>query len=176
MGKTIYKGTEIWTDERGNSRHIDIVSKQFDAMDKKGWRRAIIGDLMEVLEQIGNKKIKVMEFLIDNMNSNNEINLSQREVEQATGISIKTINETFKALVTANFLKKIKRRYVLNTQIISAFGSGDKNRMLCVEYGFDSNFKQSETMEEKLLKIQAQQEQLKRDEAFLKKILENKAS
>jgi hypothetical protein len=27
-----------------------------------------------------------------------------------------------------------------------------------------------------LLKIQAQQEQLKRDEAFLKKILENKAS
>ncbi len=103
MGKTIYKGTEIWTDERGNSRHIDIVSKQFDAMDKKGWRRAIIGDLMEVLEQIGNKKIKVMEFLIDNMNSNNEINLSQREVEQATGISIKTINETFKALVTANF-------------------------------------------------------------------------
>ena len=117
-----------------------------------------------------------MEFLIDNMNSNNEINLSQREVEQATGISIKTINETFKALVTANFLKKIKRRYVLNTQIISAFGSGDKNRMLCVEYGFDSNFKQSETMEEKLLKIQAQQEQLKRDEAFLKKILENKAS
>ena len=175
MGKTIYKGSEIWTDDKGQQRQIDIVSRQFDAMDKKGWRRAIIGDLMEVLEQIGNKKIKVMEYLIDNMNTNNEINLSQREIVEATGISIQTVNETFKALTAANFLKKINRRYVLNTQIISAFGSGDKNRMLCIEYGFDANFKnEAPTMEQKLAEIRFKKEQLLKDEEHLKKLIKGK--
>lgn len=174
MGKTIYKGTETWKDQNGNSRQIDIVSRQFDAMDKKGWRRAIIGDLMEVVEQIGNKKLKVMEYLIDNMNGNNEINLTQDDVVLATGISKPTVNETFKALTAANFLKKINRRYVLNTQIISAFGSGDKNRMLCIEYGFEAVSKKAETIDDKLAKKQQEIEKNLRELDFLKNIKENK--
>jgi DNA-binding Lrp family transcriptional regulator len=164
MSKKIeYVGTQIFTDESGNKVPMAMIAKQYDAMDKKGWRRAIIGDLMEVIEQIGNKKIKVMEFLIDSMNGNNEIDLSQREVEKATGISLRTVNETFKALVEAKLLKKIKRKYVLNTQIISAFGSSEKNKMLCINYGFNAlpdKKMRKKTLEEQLLELENEEKEL----------------
>ncbi len=131
-----YVGTRTFKDEYGNDIEMDMIEKKYDLMDKKGWRRVVLSDMLEVLEQIGNKKIQVLEYLIDNMNNNNEINLSQREVAEETGISLQTINITFKALVKANLIKKIKRKYVLNTTIISAFGSSKKNAMLCINYGF----------------------------------------
>lgn len=156
-------GMKTFTDEYGNKVDMAMIEKNYDAMDKKGWRRAIIGDLMEVIEQIGNKKIKVMEFLIDSMNGNNEIDLTQDEVVKNTGISKPTVNETFKALVEANLLKKIGRKYVLNTQIISAFGSSEKNKMLCINYGFNplpDKKTPKKTLEEQLLELEEQEKKL----------------
>lgn len=173
--KIKYVGTQTFTDSFGNKIDMAMVEKNYDAMDKKGWRRAIIGDLMEVIEQIGNKKIKVMEFLIDNMNTNNEIDLSQREVVEATGISIQTVNETFKALVETNLLKKIKRKYVLNTQIISAFGSSEKNKMLCINYGFDPLPKKNapqKTLEQELYELEVKKKELEALEKRIKARLE----
>lgn len=152
-----YVGTRYFTDEFGNTIPMDMIQKSQDFIDKKGWRRVVLSDMLEVLEQIGNKKIQVLEFLIDNMNANNEMDLSMRDIEEATGISLKTINTTIKALIKANLLKKIKRKYVLNTRIVSAFGSTEKNAMLCIQYGFNSfsNVKE-ETDEEKLVKLKKQ--------------------
>jgi predicted transcriptional regulator len=157
--KIKYIGTQTFTDERGNKVDMAMIEKNYDAMDKKGWRRAIIGDLMEVIEQIGNKKIKVMEFLIDSMNGNNEIDLTQDEVVKATGISKPTVNETFKALVEANLLKKIKRKYMLNTQIISAYGSSEKNKM----YGFNplpDKKAPKKTLEEQFLELETEEKEI----------------
>jgi len=152
-----FVGTRYFTDEFGNTIPMDMIQKSHDFIDKKGWRRVVLSDMLEVLEQIGNKKIQVLEFLIDNMNANNEMDLSMRDIEEATGISLKTINITIKALIKANLLKKIKRKYVLNTRIVSAFGSTEKNAMLCIQYGFNSfsNAKE-ETDEEKLAKLKKQ--------------------
>ena len=145
-----YLGRKTVIDENGNEIELDMISKSYDLMDKKGWRRVVIGDLLSVLDQIGNKKIKVLEFLIDNMNSNNEINFTQREIQQKTGISLQTINETIKALTEANIIKKHKRIYVLNPQITSAYGSKEKNTMLCINYEFHDGAIKSEQNQEQL--------------------------
>lgn len=131
-------GKKKFYDEFGNVTEMELIQKKFDSLDKKGWRRVVLADLLEVLEVIGNKKIVVLDFLIDSMNSNNEIDLTQDEIAEATGISKQTVNLTFKALSQANLIKKIKRKYVLNTQIVGAFGSTEKNMRLCIEYGFQS--------------------------------------
>jgi predicted transcriptional regulator len=136
--KVKYAGRKTFYDENGNPIEMEVIQKHYDTIDKRRWRRVVLTDFLEVLEQIGNKKIKVLEYLIDNMNSNNEIDLSQREIAEATKISIQTINTTMKALTEANVIKKIKRKYVLNTKIVSAFGSTEKNAMLCIQYGFNT--------------------------------------
>jgi predicted transcriptional regulator len=155
-----YVGNKTVYDENGNEIILDMIQKNFDSLDRKGWRRVIIGDLLEVLDTIGNKKIKILEYLIDNMNSNNEINVSQDEVCEALNISKPTVNVTFKALTEANVLKKLKRRYVLNTKIISAYGSKEKNTMLCIDYGFYDGVVDKEKV--------AEQEQLQEESELLK--------
>ena len=106
MANIKYLGTQTFKDEYGNDIKMDMIQKNYDSMDRKGWRRAILGDLMEVIEQIGNKKLRVLEFLIDNMDGKNQIDLTQDEIVEKTGISKQTVNQTFKALVECGFMKK----------------------------------------------------------------------
>ena len=136
MANTTYVGTKKVYDEEGNEILLDMIHKKNDNLDRKGWRRVILGDLLTVIDSIGNKKIKVLEYLIDNMNGSNEIDLTQREVAGGLKISIQTVSTTFKELEKANLIKKIKRKYVLNTQIVSAYGSKEKNSYLCLNYDF----------------------------------------
>jgi len=138
--KTIYKGVKELNDpQTGEVYKFDVISKKYDILDKKGWRRVVMADLMAALEIIGNKKIKVLEYLIDNMDSNNQINTNYREISQNTGISIPTVVDTFKALKQCNLIKKHKGVYVLNCSIISSYGSSDKNKYLMLEYDFNGN-------------------------------------
>lgn len=172
MANVKYLGTKKVYDENGVELELDLIQKKYDAMDKKGWRRAILGDLMEVIEQVGNKKIAVMSFLIENMNGKNEIDLTQDEVVEKTGISKPTVNETFKALVKANLLKKIKRKYVLNTQIISIYGAADKNRNLCIQYEFNQGSTVQKTEEERIEEEKLRYKQLLKTKEETEKELE----
>jgi len=122
--------------ETGETHEFSVISKSCDSLDSKGWRRVIMSDLMEAIEQIGNQKIKVLEFLIDNMDDKNQINLTYTKIQEKTKISRQTIAETFKALKNCNLIKKHGGLYVLNTTIISAYGSSDKNKYLTIEYNF----------------------------------------
>jgi len=173
MANVKYLGTKKVYDENGVELELDLIQKKYDAMDKKGWRRAILGDLMEVIEQVGNKKIAVMSFLIENMNGKNEIDLTQDEVVEKTGISKPTVNDTFKALVKANLLKKIKRKYVLNTQIISTYGAADKNRNLCIQYEFNEGSTVKKTAEQRAQEEQVQYKQLLKEKEKIEKRLQH---
>ena len=138
--KTVYKGVkELIDPDTGEITKFDIISKKYDILDRKGWRRVILTDLMNILEIIGNKKIKIIQYLIDNMDSNNQINTNYREISKNTGISYKTVADTFKLLKEANLIKKYGGVYVLNCSIVSAYGSSDKNRNLIINYEFTNN-------------------------------------
>ena len=63
---------------------------------------------MEVVEKIGNKKIEVLGYLIDNMDGKNQINVTIAKIVKDTGISNKTIVETLKLLKEANLIKSLE--------------------------------------------------------------------
>ncbi|SKB57053.1 replication/maintenance protein RepL [Malaciobacter marinus] len=162
--------------ETGKLESFTLMRKNVlgDAMDKTGWRRVILLDVIKILTNLtGDRKMMVVEFLIENMNINNEIDLTQDEVVQATRISKKTVNDTFKALVSNGFIKKIKRKYVLNTQIVSVLGATEKNKKLCIEYDFmpyefynksnDNKF----SNEKRLAKLQAKKREIEQEEKRL---------
>lgn len=127
---------ELLDPETGETHEFSVISKNYDNLDIKGWRRVVMADLMDAIEQIGNQKIKVLEFIIDNMDDKNQINLTQKQISEKTKISKQTITETFKALKNCNLIKKHGGVYVLNTTIVSAYGNNDKNRYLTIEYNF----------------------------------------
>jgi len=162
-----YQGVKTFVDkETGEEVTLDMIYKPLDSLDRKGWRRVILSDLLTIIDEIGNKKIKVLEFLIDNMNGSNEIDLTQREVAKATGISLQTISSTFKALTEANLIKKHKRKYVLNTRIVSAYGNKKKNQLLCIDYGFHEGVSKKpvkrKTIEDRIKEKEGELQELKK--------------
>lgn len=167
MANIKYMGTKRVMDiESGEVLDMDVVSKNYDILDRKGWRRVYMADLMAAIEQIGNKKIQVLEYLVDNMDANNFINKSQRQMAEESGISLKTITETMNALYKSNLIIKTRGGYAFNGEIIGAFGSKEKNKMLLIKY-------QAESIE-KEIDIKKEIEKLEKQKSKLEKLLKMK--
>ncbi|SKB57061.1 replication/maintenance protein RepL [Malaciobacter marinus] len=75
-------------------------------------------EFITVLERLGGKKIKVMTYLIKIMDDENKIDITQDEVVEQTGISKSIVNGAFKTLVSKGLLRKEKRKYLINSEII----------------------------------------------------------
>lgn len=109
-----------------------IVSK-VNAMEIKqvdfNWNKIWLGHLLDVLDVIGNKKIAIMNWLLENRDpKNNQIVTTQKIISNEMNVSIQTVSDTFKALQDANALQKIRNGlYILNPDII--WVGGNENRM-----------------------------------------------
>lgn len=164
-----YVGIETFVNEfTGEKVQMGVIEKSLDILDKKGWRRVIMSDLMEVIEKVGNKKIQVLSYLVDNMDGKNQINTTIAKICKDTNISNKTIIETIKALKDANLLRKFGGVYVLNCEIISSYGKSENNKYLAIKYNF--------TNQE--IKVKSKDEEIKELEIKLQKLRKenNKAS
>ena len=63
-------------------------------------------ELFGILEKLGNKKIQVLSYLLDNKDGNNSLNMTNTQIATATGISRKTVIETVKLLAEAGLAKR----------------------------------------------------------------------
>lgn len=132
---TEYKGKRRVKDlDTGEIFEIDYIKKTTDRRLKGGWKRVYLGDFLEVLLEIGNTKIKVFEFVLNNVDSNNKLTMSIRQVSEKVGISYKTTHETFKKLAEKGLIRKYGTAWVVMPSFVSTFGSDAKNARLLTEY------------------------------------------
>ena len=101
-----------------------------------GWEKAWILNLFLAFQELGSKKVEVAMWLLKNKNRDNQIVYSQREVAELTGISIKTVNETFKLLLGCDAIRRRNNKSISmwNPNIIS-YGSTVKRDKLIIEFG-----------------------------------------
>lgn len=95
--------------------------------------------LVNSLDSISNQKLRLAFWIIDNLDKENQLIMTQRAIAEATGMSTKTVNTTLKALCEAPnespaFLQKINSgAYRVNPEVI--FKGSHSNRMgVCYEY------------------------------------------
>lgn len=130
-----YKGKKRVKDlETGEIYEIDYIKKTTDRQLKGGWRRVYLGDFLDILLEVGNSKIKVLEYILNNLDSNNKLCKSVRQVAEATKISYPTTHEAFKIFAKKGLLKKIDTVWVVMPSFVSTFGSDAKNARLLTEY------------------------------------------
>lgn len=132
----------------GEVIEIDYIQKKVHHDLKGGWRRVYLADFLEVLLSIGNAKIKILEFLLSNLDSNNKLNLTMREVSKRTKISYQTTWNTFKEVERAGLIKKVGTAWVVMPNFVSTFGSDKKNARLLTEYLSDEPSLFDETEQE----------------------------
>lgn len=139
--KTKVIGTKTYIDrDTGELNEMQVVSiEERDANFHKIW----LGHIVQALDLIGNKKIKVVNYIMENLNSDNLFIKTQRDVADNLNISYRTVALTFKTLQEADFIKQPKRGiYQINPNVIF---KGGKEKRLNILLQYQALDKESES-------------------------------
>ncbi len=90
----------------------DIEDRDFNF--SKVWMKNFIA----TLDLIGNKKTALAFWVIDNLNKENQLIYSYRQIAEQTGLSLDTVSTTMKTLKNADFLRQIGQVYTVNPDIV----------------------------------------------------------
>lgn len=139
--RTTYVGTKTLRDtQTGELIELEYIEKKVSHSLKKGWRRVYLENFMEILTGLysSTKKLDIIEFILNNLNSENQLTLTQEQVRKKCGnVSTKTIVELYKYLIDNDFMKKQGAVFVVNPKFVCAMGSDKKNRMIGIRYSYE---------------------------------------
>lgn len=133
---TKYIGTRKMRDlETGEIVELEYMEKAVSHTLKGGWRRVYMENFMEILTECSaSKKVKIIDFILSNLDSENKFTETQKSIIQKLGVSKPTIIETFKYLISKKFMVKKGTAYIVNIKYVCAFGSDKKNATIAVKY------------------------------------------
>lgn len=120
----------LGTKEYVDNETGEIVSMQVTDIEERdaNFHKLWLGHLLETLDMIGNKKIKVAMFIMNDLNSENQFIGTHRYIAEKTGVSLPTVTETMSVLQESNFLIKVRNGfYRVNPDIL--FKGGKQNRL-----------------------------------------------
>lgn len=111
--------------DTGELAEMQVVQiEERDANFHKLW----LGHILQSIDLIGNQKTKLAFWILDNLNSENQLIMTQRKIAEKTGMSTKTVNATISALIESNFLIKINSgAYRVNPDVM--FKGGKESRL-----------------------------------------------
>jgi hypothetical protein len=142
MSKTTRKKVKIVGRENyinqntGEIKEMQIINiEERDANFHKIW----LGHILSSIDLIGNAKTKLAFWILDNMDSQNQLIGTHRKIAEKVGMSTKTVTETLKILIDADFLQKIQNGvYRINPNILWKGGKHDRMNVL-IEYKNNSD-------------------------------------
>lgn len=121
MGTTTKKVKVIGREQRinpytGEMEDFEVVSvEDRDFNFHKVWLESIISSM----DLLGNQKIRLAFWIIAHLNKENQIVMTQRQISEQSGISLKTVSVTMKTLLESNFLRKINGgAYCVNPDVL----------------------------------------------------------
>lgn len=129
--------------ETGELVPMDVISiEERDFNFHKLWLSHIINSL----DLIGNKKVKLAFWIIENLNKENQLTMTYRQIAEQSGISYQTVVNTITSLIESNFLVRINQGvYQVNPDVIF---KGTRNGRMNVLYQYTTT-KAQQIKEEK---------------------------
>ena len=99
------------------------------------FHKVLLADLLNVLEVVGNKKLKVIRYILSNINNKtNQIIGTHQKISEKIGVSRVVVSQTFKLLQDADFLVKEQNGvYKINPSILIQ-GNDKKRKSMLIEY------------------------------------------
>lgn len=146
VGKRNYIDQE--TGELVNMNVVEVEERDFNF--EKLW----LGHIMQTLDIIGNKKMKIVMHILKNRNGENLFIATHRELVEKLGIGGNTINDTLKALQEGDFMTMTHQGvYRINPEVVFKGGYGNRMNIL-IKYRDEKakNGEHPESKEEELAK------------------------
>ena len=124
--KIIGKETYIKQDtgEITDMQVINIEERDFN------FHKIWLEHILTSIDIIGNQKTRLAFWIMNNLDKENRLIMTQRMIAEKTKTSTKTVTETLKALISSNFLQKVQSGvYRVNPNIVF---KGGKNQRIDV--------------------------------------------
>lgn len=132
--KTVKFASEIIyrVDENGELQPIpaEVIDEEWDETVDINFDKIWLSSVLEALEQVGNKKIKVANYILNNRDkTTNYLIKTQREIAEECGVSLQTVSSTLKALEKADMLIGKSGVYQVNPERIAR---GKHNKRMAI--------------------------------------------
>lgn len=153
VGKQEYLNTS--TGEVEEFQVLKVEARDFN------FHKLWLHHILDAIDLIGNKKVKLAFWILENLNKDNQLIATQRKIEEMYNknkenkkdkISIETINSTIKFLTEADFLIKVSSGvYAVNPDVLYKGGQKDRFNVL-VKYKAASSEKEQKDLAERIKK------------------------
>lgn len=144
MAQTTKKVKVVGHAEYTNNSTGEIENFQVVRMEDRdfNFHKIWLEHIINSLDLIGNQKTKLAFWILDNLDRENKLTMTYRQIADKSGISLDTVRVTMKALIESNFLQRINQgAYRVNPDTIF---KGSKNGRLNVLYQYQATARENQ--------------------------------
>lgn len=114
----------------GEVHRVDVVVKE---VPRTGFAITYLTSIINLIDSVGNKKMQVVKYILRNMDSNNILTQTVREVAKGSGCSVQTVNDTLKMLEQADIIARKTGVIMLSPKLVHK-GNAKKERYLMAKF------------------------------------------
>ena len=132
--ETIYRA-----DKNGELQPLpaEVIDEEWDESVDINFDKIWLGAVFEALEQVGNQKMKVASYILQNRDkSTNYLIQTQREIADKCGVSLQTVSRTLKALEQADLIVGKSGIYQVNPDKLA---KGKHNKRMAILRIYNQN-------------------------------------
>ena len=139
FGKEIVqvKEQEYWLRVDASGKPISDEIKKVDVIVKEiprsGFAITYLSTIVQMIELVGNKKMQVIKYVLQHMDSNNKLSETVREISTGCNCSLQTVNDTLKILENAGIIARKTGTVMLSPKLIHK-GNAQRERFLMTKF------------------------------------------
>lgn len=114
----------------GEIKRVDVVVKE---VPRVGFAITYLSTIINMIESIGNKKMQVVKYVLQNMDSNNLLLQTIREIAAGCKCSVQTVNDTLKVLESAGIIARKTGAVMLSPKLVHK-GNAHRERILMTKF------------------------------------------
>lgn len=114
----------------GDVKTVDVVVRE---VSRAGFSITYLATIINMIDNIGNKKMQVVKYILQKMDSNNKLSETVREIATGSGCSLQTVNDTLKVLENCGIIARKTGTVMLSPKLIHK-GNSARERFLMTKF------------------------------------------
>ena len=109
---------------------VDVAIKE---IPRVGFSITYLSTIIQLIDNVGNKKMQVVKYILQKMDSNNKLSETVREISKGSGCSLQTVNETLKLLESCEVIARKTGTVMLSPKLIHK-GNAQRDRFFMKKF------------------------------------------
>lgn len=114
----------------GELRCVDVIIKE---IPRVGFAITYLASIVNMIESIGNKKMQVVKYVLQHMDSNNKLSETVREIAKGSGCSVQTVQDTLSLLEKCGVIARKTGTVMLSPKLLHK-GNAARERFLMTKF------------------------------------------